>query len=118
MQLRGTVVKESLEDESVLGTLAVTAVETLEVGNATPEQPGVWTLYSFEVAPGDALEVAKRLGRALKLGKWYAHFKNTEWVWVVFSDRVFYYRAGDQTGKEVATLHAQALGIPKSQLDW
>lgn len=116
--LKGVLIKESLEDESVLGEIIITDTSIEKVSNVVEGQPDNWTLISFEVDDQKAFDIAKRLSRSLKLGTWYVHFYNDSWVWVAFPDRVFYYQKGDATGKEVVLLHAKALGIPESQLDW
>lgn len=67
----GYVIKESLEDTSVLASLDVIGTDTYSVPTAGPDQPDVWTGVSFSVTDDGADEIVERLSKALKPGPWW-----------------------------------------------
>jgi hypothetical protein len=115
--LTGLLLKESLTDLGVLDRLNITKTETWHVTNAAEFQPEVWTAVSFEVSDVDAEAVGEELSRALK-PRWYIDARWNEWVFVIFPQRIFKYRRGDQAGKAEAQAYALNSGVPSTQVDW
>jgi hypothetical protein len=115
--LTGLLLKESLADLNVLDRLNIIKTETWHVTNAAEFQPDAWTAVSFEVSDAAAETIVAELSHALK-PLWYIDARWNEWVFVIFSQRVFKYRRGDQAGKTAAQTYALNSGIPPSQVDW
>jgi hypothetical protein len=116
--LTGLLLKESLTDHHILDRLRITNMETWHVANAAAHQPGAWTALSFEVDAAEAEGVVEALSHVLKSPGWYIDARLGDEVIVMFPDRIFRYRRGDQIGKAGAQAYAQAIGIPPSQIDW
>jgi hypothetical protein len=115
--LKGLLLKESLDDLGVLDRLRITQTETWNVSNAAEFQPNVWTALSFEVDDDQADIVTVTLSQALK-PRWYIDARLADQVYVIFPQRIFKYRQGEQAHKAEAQRYGRSLGIPDSQLDW
>jgi len=113
----GLLLKESLEDESVLDTLRVTKTEVWDVQNAVDWQPRRWTAITFEGDDDQADALAGRLSRALKPA-WYANLTTETHAYVVFAGKTFKYLRGDGQARADAQQYALSVGVPASQLDW
>jgi hypothetical protein len=100
--------------------LDLTALECVDpVGNATPDQPSVWTTVVFEFPEESSDEVASGLAAVLnERGGWYSHFNVNGETFVIFAGRIFRYPSGDKPGRAEAAAHGRRLGVPESQLDW
>jgi hypothetical protein len=114
----GLLLKESLAVEEILERLHVTKVELWEVKNAVSWQPKVWTAVSFEVEDSQAEEISQALSRAFKPQAWYINASTQTDVYVIFPNKVFKYRKGDQAHREEAKRFGRSIGVPESQLDW
>ncbi len=115
--LRGLLLRESLQDESVLGLVRIAKTEVWDVQNAADWQPKRWTAISFEGQSERADEVAQALSRAMKPA-WYANLSTATHVYVVFAGKVFEYVKGDAQARAEAQAYALSVGVPDSQIDW
>lgn len=115
---RGALILESLKVGSVLDEipLVVRKISRSGVASATAEQGSVWSLLEFEVEEAERL--ADLLAGVLAQPGWYADFHNDSEIFVVFPERVFRYRRGDDVAREEAKAFGRTLGIPEPQLDW
>ena len=116
--LDGLILKESLEETSVLDSLRVTRTETWQVSNAAAYQPNTWTALSFEADERQAGALAAELSRSLKPLGWYINASTATDVYVIFPNKVFKYRKGDRARREEVKRYGLTVGIPESQLDW
>lgn len=116
--MNGLLLRESLADLSVLDLLRVTRSETWQAQNAAACQPPVWTAMSFEADDDQADFLAEKLSLALKPQGWYINASTSEWVYIIFPQRVFKYPPGDVSLRAAARQHGRSTGIPESQLDW
>lgn len=116
--LYGLLLKESLEDTSILELVRVTKTESWQVGNAAPYQPATWTALSFEAEENQADALADKLSQALKPQGWYINAFTATQVYVIFPNKVFKYRKDDSIQRAEAQQHGRSIGIPESQLDW
>ncbi len=115
---KGTVIKESLQDQSVLKNLTTSNERVAFIDNPAPDQPPTWTLYNFSVEDSDAESTAKILAEALKEGTWYIDMNDGNKSYVIFSNRVFAYEKENTEAREEAKKYGRMLGIPESQLNW
>ena len=92
-------------------------VERDTVSNATPNQPKVWTIVTFE-ASLEPDRLAAKFSEVLDddPSVWYTHFRVGDELFVVFPRRIFRYRVGDTTERARAQDYARSLGVP--QIDW
>ncbi len=113
---RGTLIRESLRDDSVIGMLDVTNSFVVDVPGHTLSQPLSWTIVEFQTATADATATA--LSAELMPGPWYIDMSSELSIYIVFSSQVFSYRRGDMAGRAAAERHALSVGVPTSQIDW
>ena len=120
--LKGTLLAESLRvgaDLRVAG-LRLTRLRRQDFSESvSAAQPPVWTILDFEANDdvGDAL--AQGLAPSLlSEGGWYADFTVGHDHVVVFAERIFRYRRGDQAGRAETVEYGKTVGVPEHQLDW
>jgi hypothetical protein len=116
----GAIILESLRvGTSLTGFPLITRnLSRVAMEGTSSDQPKVWTLLEFEVEDARAPELADALAEILDQPGWYADFHNDEEIFVVFPERVFRYRRGDQDARAAAQQHGRTLAIPEPQLDW
>ena len=114
----GVIITESLEDADILKSLATSNVRTIEIDSPAPDQSSTWTLTDFTVPEQEAELAANAFASALKFGTWYIDMHNGDEVYVVFRNKIFKYKKGNEQGKAEIIEHARSLGIPESQLGW
>jgi hypothetical protein len=79
----------------------------------------VWTVLEFGTGDDQADALAHSLARSLLAeGGWYTDFTTADDHMIVFADRIFRYRRGDQAGRAEATEYGKAVDVPEHQLDW
>jgi hypothetical protein len=120
--VKGTLLAESLRIGASIeiAGLRVTRLSRIDMsGSTTSGQPDVWTLLEFEAENDAADPLADVLARSLFAeGGWYADFTVGDQHVVVFADRIFRYRQGDQDGRAEAERYGKSVGVPQHQLDW
>lgn len=120
--VKGTLLAESLRIGASIeiGGLRVTRVSRVDMtGSTTGEQPDAWTLLEFEAEDDVADPLADALARSLLAeGGWYADFTVGDQHVVVFAERIFRYRQGDQDARAEAEGYGRSVGVPQHQLDW
>jgi hypothetical protein len=121
MVLVGTLIAESLRVGAVIQGIpfTTTKVARADAGDADAGQPVTWTFIEFEVAEADAERLAVALESSLRRrGGWYCDFRSDDETFVVFAERTFRYRRGDQAGRAEAAEYGRSVGVPEAQLDW
>lgn len=118
---RGALIGESLRLGAPLESmkLGVDRVFRVEAGDEQSGQPRTWTFIEFEVPDSDADRLASALSEVLdpSLG-WCCDFRSAEDTFVVFAERIFRYRRGDEAGRAKAEAYGRSVGVPEPQLDW
>lgn len=115
----GILLKESLSDESVLNSLNIEKLEHWKVENASPDQPADWTALYYSGEDSQVSEIAEKLSASLKQGPWYTNFTTKgDRVYVIFPDKIFTYRIGDQRARNEALEYGRSIAVPENQLDW
>lgn len=122
MNYKGVIIKESLEDTSILKEIHVleTKVERVTSEHQTPWLKQ-WTLYTVEIPEEKADETAQKLSRTLDYShnsSWYADFKNDQFAYIVFKEKVFKIKLNDTAGFIKAKQYGISLGIPDYQVDF
>ena len=99
--------------------LTVEKIYRADVGDQAAGQPLTWTVIEFAIPDDQAEALATALSHALEpqLG-WYCDFRSPDETFVVFSERIFRYRRGDQTARAEVEAYARSVGVPESELDW
>ncbi|SBW18443.1 hypothetical protein [Protofrankia symbiont of Coriaria ruscifolia] len=117
----GVLIAESLRVGTILDDLSliVRKIQRSAPGNATADQPPVWTLIYFDVADAWAEVLANQLSQALDDAPvWYIDLHTAQETFIVFPNRIIRYRRGDPQGRADAEEYGRSHGIPDSQLDW
>jgi len=115
---RGLLIKESLDDETVLERMRVTNSTEVDQPQPSSDQPGRWTLIAFEGSEIDADPLAELLSQALKPRGWYVDFSTSRHKFVILPGKVFKYEPGDRQGEADAKAFARSVGVPERQLEW
>ncbi len=118
----GVIIEESLEDKSILSKLKIleTEVENVTDRHKTPWLMR-WTKHTVEVPEEEAQDVAQHLAKAIVLthkGSWYADFKNKQFHYIIFRDKVFKVDRQNKEQYDEVNKFGEALGIPSYQLDF
>lgn len=109
--LRGTIIKESLADEAILGRLKILDVQIWKSENHTPSQPAYWTAISFSA---DTEGFPAALADALK-PEWYVDMSDGREKFIV--PRVIRYLLGDGEGEKRAAGMPPGCKVPETQID-
>jgi hypothetical protein len=118
-KIRTYLIAESIRPGSTLEGLRLNLIKVSRrpQGNASAEQPTVWTLIEFEAAePPDRL--ATELSKVLDSPGWYTDFAWRDEKFVIFPNRVFRYARGDRARHQEAADYARSMGVPPQQADW
>lgn len=102
MNYKGVIIEESLRDTSVLKEVEAldTKVEQVTEEHKTPWLKQ-WTLHIVEIAENKADEIADKISKSLDYShnsSWYADFKNDQFSYIIFKDRIFRIKLNDAEG--------------------
>lgn len=119
---KGTIIEESLVNKDVLRHVKIlgTKVERATDDHQTPWLKQ-WTLYTVEVSGQNAQAVAEEIGKVLDYSHgsaWYADFKNSDWHYIIFKNKIFEVGRRDEAGYRSAKEYGMSLGIPEHQVDF
>ena len=112
----GVILKESLQNDDMLGLIKIQKVELWPAPNHAKGQPAYWTAIHFI---SDEIDLPSILSYSLKDTLWYVDMRegNTHTV-IVLKDTIIRYPLGDINGKQKAQEACKRAGVPDSQLDW
>ncbi len=117
---KGVIIEESLENADVLKRVNIvsTKIEKVTERHDTPWLKQ-WTLHTVEIPAHDADEIAQDLSKVLDKehnSEWYADFKNDEYHFIIFRDRVFKIDRKSREQYKEAYEYGRSIGIPEYQL--
>ncbi len=112
----GTLIKESVTDDSIIDLLNVHKVELWKVGGT----PKYWTVLYFTSTQKDFPEqIAKvMLSDPNRGGNWFVDFKSGNDKYIVFKDNVLKYHIGNQSEKDSVCEECRKLGITDAEMNW
>lgn len=117
----GIIIKESLEKKDVLKKVKIlkAKIEKITPEHNTPYLKQ-WTLHTVEIFENQADEIAKELSTSLDSshGDWYADFKNADFHYIIFRNKVFKIDRSKPEQYKEAVKYGLLLGIPDYQLDF
>lgn len=116
----GTIIEESLENKEVLNKVKIlsTKVEKVTEKHKTPWIKQ-WILHTVEIREEKADEIAQELSKSLdSKHSWYADFKNDEYHFIIFRNKVFYIKRVSKKQYDKAKEYGISLGIPSYQVDF
>ena len=112
----GIIIKEGIEDESVLDYVSVNKVELWK----TKSTPKYWTVLYFtsnnENLPG--LLSKSLIADSSKGGNWFIDLKVKNTKIVVFKNKILKYEIGNKSQKEHVRSECRKLGIPDDEMNW
>ena len=114
----GTVIAESLHDESVLNFVDDVKREHAQMIDALPDQAKTVSIITFAVREELAGAVVDELSRLIKPSHWYADVKHEFDVYVIFPNKIFRFMPKEADKRQKAVDYAKTLGIPESQIDF
>jgi len=106
----GTIIKESLSDDSALTFFNVREIE--ETDDEIIEDR--WHLYYVE----GQKENIEKLSSYIKEGPWYAHFWNDREMVVIFKNKIFSFLREDRGTLFAVKEYGKSIGIKGEQLDF
>ena len=120
MNYRGIIIEESLSNSDIIKELELINQEIEKVVEAH-ETPWLeqWTCDEVEIPEDKIDEIADRLSKAIDtehIGNWYCDFKNDDWHYVVFSDKVFKLDRKNKDDYKKMQEYAKGIGLPEHQL--
>ncbi len=112
----GTLVKESIEDDSILDLLNVHKMELWNTGG----KPKYWTILYFSSAHAEFPEAVSKvlIADEARGGNWFVDFKAGNIKYVVFRNRVLQYRIGNAAEKAAVCAECRKLGITEEEMNW
>lgn len=121
MNYKGTIIAESLGNQSIFRYIKIlsTRIEPVTEKHKTPWL-AQWTLHWVEVPEEKADEYAKRISKTFNRNhpNWYVDFKNDNYHFIVFANKVFKVNQLNQIGYKDAKAYGISIGIPNYQLNF
>ncbi|SEW03420.1 helix-turn-helix transcriptional regulator [[Clostridium] fimetarium] len=112
----GVLIKESINDESVLDYISINKVEIWK----TAGNPKYWTVLYFNSDKEDFPEILAKviISDEKKGGNWFVDFKSGNMKYIVFRNKILKYTIGNSKEKEIVCEECTKLGIPDRQMNW
>lgn len=121
MNYKGIVIKESLENPSILE--GIKAIETV-VEPVTPEHKTPWlkqwTMLTLEIPDNRIESLSKLISQSFSREhpKWFADFKSDKYHYIIFAGKVFKVNLLEPSLFKDARDFGISIGIPEYQLDF
>ncbi len=112
----GTLIKESVTDDSILDLINVHKIELWKVGGT----PKYWTVLFFTSVRNDfPEEIAKvMLSDPDRGGNWFVDFKKENEKYIVFNNKILKYQIGNHVQRELVRKECRQLGISDAEMNW
>lgn len=120
MNYKGVIIEESLNNTGILNDVKIlkTKVEPVIEKHKTSWLKQ-WTLHTVEITEENGNNIAQQLSKSLeKEHAWYADFKNDNYHFVIYRDKVFKVDLKNPTLYKDAKQCGISLGIPEYQVDF
>lgn len=120
MNYKGVIIEESLDKKDVLKDVVIldTKVEKVTEEHKTPWIKQ-WTLHTVEIPEIKADGIVEKLSADLeKEHNWYADFKNDEYHYIIYRDKVFKVDLNNPVLYKDAKKYGISVGIPEYQVDF
>lgn len=112
----GVVIKESIEDETILDYMQVHKIELWNTGG----RPKYWTVIFFTSKEPRFPEMVSKALISSERGNvnWFVDFKEGNIKYIVFRNKILTYQIGNADEKEKVCAECRRLGIPNEQMHW
>ncbi|MBQ8326734.1 MAG: helix-turn-helix transcriptional regulator [Lachnospiraceae bacterium] len=112
----GTLIKESIEDDSVIDYMNVHKIELWNTGG----KPKYWTVLFFT---SDKIDFPELISKVMisdpdRGGNWFVDFKSGNEKYIVFRDKVLKYQIGNTTEKDCVCEECCKMGISDNEMNW
>ncbi len=110
----GILIKESLENDSVIDYISVNKIELWNAGG----KPKYWTAIFFT---SDERYLPELLSHSLyddNNGNWFVDFKSGNTKYIVFRNKILKYTIGNQSEKAVVCEECRKLGVTDNEMHW
>lgn len=112
----GTLIKESVTDDSIIDLLNVHKIELWNTGG----KPKYWTVLFFT---SDKKDFPEQIAKVMVTdpengGNWFVDFKAGNVKYIVFKDKILKYRIGNQTEKDYVCAECRKMGISDAEMNW
>lgn len=120
LMYKGVIIEESLTDKAILKELEITnqSIEEITERDETPWLDK-WTIDTVIIPEDKIEETANKLSELIDIEyckDWYCDFKNDEYHYVIFKERVFKLSRNNKKDYEQMQKYAVSLGLPKHQM--
>lgn len=117
---KGVIIEESLSNKDALKGLKIVAQEVEKVTEAH-ETPWLeqWTCDTVEIPEENIDDVVRDLSASIDVkhcGNWYCDFRNEDWHYVVFRERIFKINRKRREDYAEMQKYAKELGLPEHQM--
>lgn len=120
MDYKGIIIEESLTNRDIIEKLEIVSQETEEVTKEhnTPWLTK-WTLDTVVIKQNEIDKITQSLSELIDSNHcddWYCDFRNDEYHYIVFKNKVFKINRQDKKGYIAMQAYAESLGLPKWQM--
>lgn len=120
MDYIGSIVEESLSNLDILKEIEITdqSIEKVSERDNTPWLDK-WTIDTVKIKEDKSEELANKLSKVIDTkhcNDWYCDFKNDNYHYVIFKDKVFKLKRGKKTDYETMQEYASKVGLIKEQM--
>ena len=112
----GMLIKESLDDDSVIDFLNIHKIELWNTGG----KPKYWTVLYFTSDKRDFPEQISKVMISVpeKGGNWFVDFKAGNEKYIVFRNNILKYRIGNSQEKESVCAECRKMGVSDVEMNW
>lgn len=120
MDYKGIIIEESLVSSEILKEFEIVHTKISQV-TEKEETPWLdkWTMHTVCIKENEMEEYVQKLSQLLDkehCDNWYCDFRNEQFHYVVFSNKVFQLNRGNQEDYAEMKRYAMTLGLPEYQL--
>lgn len=110
----GTLIKESIEDDSIIDYLSVNKVELWHTGG----KPCYWTVLFFTSEHRNIPQLFSKVMLSGEGANWFVDFKCDRQKYIVFRDKILSYTIGNPEEKEAVCAECRKMGIFDEEMRW
>lgn len=112
----GTLIKESISDDTLIDLLNVHKIELWNTGG----KPKYWTVLFFTSDQKDFPEQAAKVMVADPEhgGNWFVDFKAGNQKYIVFRNKIMKYQIGNQAEKAYVCAECRKMGVSAEEMNW
>ncbi len=110
----GNLIKESIEDDSIIDYLSVNKVELWHTGG----KPCYRSALFFTSERRDIPQLFSKVMLSGEGANWFVDFKRSNQKYIVFHDKILSYTIGNSGEKEAVCAECRKMGISDEEMGW